>query len=49
LFQDTVQFPSQNVYGAWLLGYSGEGIRIAILDDGVEPTHPDLIANYVRH
>lgn len=28
--------------GAWSMGYTGEGIRIAILDTGVDITHPAL-------
>ncbi|KAH3827948.1 furin-like protease kpc-1 [Dreissena polymorpha] len=40
------KFPSLGVYNAWLLGYGGMGVHITILDDGVEPDHPDLAANY---
>ncbi len=28
--------------GAWAMGYTGEGIRIAVLDTGVDVTHPAL-------
>ncbi|MCE4625726.1 MAG: carboxypeptidase regulatory-like domain-containing protein [Desulfurococcales archaeon] len=28
--------------GAWALGYTGEGVRIAVLDTGVDITHPAL-------
>ena len=35
------------VYEAWEMGYSGAGIRIAVLDDGLEIGHPDLMDNYV--
>ena len=35
-----------NVEEAWDLGYSGKGITVTILDDGVEWNHPDLSANY---
>ncbi|MEM2446730.1 MAG: S8 family serine peptidase, partial [Candidatus Bathyarchaeia archaeon] len=27
---------------AWSLGYTGSGIRIAVLDTGIDPTHPDF-------
>lgn len=37
-----------NVKGAWEDGYSGLGIVVTILDDGLEKDHPDLIVNYVR-
>lgn len=33
-----------NVEGAWALGYSGQGVKIGIVDDGLELGHPDLIA-----
>lgn len=32
---------------AWKLGYSGKGVIVTILDDGLEWDHPDLIKNYV--
>lgn len=32
--------------GAWSQGIRGEGIVIAIVDDGLENTHPDLSPNY---
>ena len=35
-----------NVEEAWDLGYSGKGVTVTILDDGVEWNHPDLSANY---
>lgn len=35
-----------NVLPAWEQGYSGRGVVVSILDDGVQPNHPDLAANY---
>jgi subtilisin-like proprotein convertase family protein len=35
-----------NVQPAWNLGYDGTGVQIAIVDDGLEYTHPDLAPNY---
>ena len=35
-----------NVEAAWDMGYSGKGVTVTILDDGVEWNHPDLSANY---
>jgi len=35
-----------NVEEAWDLGFSGEGVTVTILDDGVEWNHPDLSRNY---
>ena len=36
-----------NVVGAWQLGYTGKGVVVTILDDGVEHNHTDLQLNYV--
>ncbi|UJR15379.1 hypothetical protein I4U23_002327 [Adineta vaga] len=35
-----------NVEEAWALGYTGKNITTAIMDDGVDYTHPDLMHNY---
>ena len=39
---------SINVIPAWNNGYTGRGIVVTIVDDGVEKDHPDLKRNYVR-
>uniref|UniRef100_A0A673APS8 Furin-1-like n=1 Tax=Sphaeramia orbicularis TaxID=375764 RepID=A0A673APS8_9TELE len=35
-----------NAKGAWQLGYTGKGVVVSILDDGIEKNHPDLSQNY---
>lgn len=35
-----------NVMGAWKLGFTGKNVTTAILDDGIDYTHPDLMYNY---
>uniref|UniRef100_A0A914XFY2 P/Homo B domain-containing protein n=1 Tax=Plectus sambesii TaxID=2011161 RepID=A0A914XFY2_9BILA len=35
-----------NVKAAWDLGYTGKGIVVTILDDGLERSHPDIMPNY---
>ncbi|XP_056022514.1 furin-like protease kpc-1 [Ostrea edulis] len=35
-----------SVKGAWRLGYTGKGVVVSILDDGIERTHDDLKENY---
>ena len=36
-----------NIIPAWKKGYSGKGVVLTILDDGIEHNHPDLQDNYV--
>ncbi|KAM8795027.1 proprotein convertase subtilisin/kexin type 4 [Eudromia elegans] len=38
--------PDLNVLAAWGKGYTGSGVVLSILDDGLEKDHPDLAANY---
>jgi lantibiotic leader peptide-processing serine protease len=34
-----------NAPGAWNLGYTGEGARVAVIDTGIDTDHPDLAQN----
>jgi len=36
-----------NVLDAWRKGYTGKGVVVSILDDGIQTNHPDLVFNYV--
>ncbi|XP_054836268.1 proprotein convertase subtilisin/kexin type 4 [Eublepharis macularius] len=38
--------PDLNVLAAWSRGYTGLGVVVSILDDGIEKDHPDLVDNY---
>jgi len=38
--------PDMNVSGAWSQGYSGRGVAVTFLDDGLEKDHPDIAQNY---
>lgn len=35
-----------NVVGAWESGIFGDGVTIAMVDDGLQRTHPDISPNY---
>jgi len=35
-----------NVVPAWRKGYTGKGVVVSILDDGIQHNHPDLAQNY---
>jgi len=41
------QVPHINVIGAWAAGYTGQGVVIGIVDDGLETAHEDLAPNFV--
>lgn len=38
--------PTLNVLAAWKAGYTGKGITVAVVDDGVGGSHPELKDNY---
>ncbi len=38
-----------NVSEVWLRGVAGRGVVIAVVDDGLERSNPDIINNYVSH
>ncbi|KAK3881522.1 hypothetical protein Pcinc_014041 [Petrolisthes cinctipes] len=35
-----------NLTWAWLQGYTGKGVTVSILDDGIQTTNPDIAPNY---
>lgn len=40
------QSPNMNVYQVWTSGFTGKGVTIAFLDDGIDTTHTDFTGNY---
>nr|XP_018904804.1 PREDICTED: furin-like protease 2 [Bemisia tabaci] len=38
-----------NIGPAWEKGYTGKGVVVSILDDGIQTNHPDLALNYDRN
>ncbi|XP_061678705.1 furin (paired basic amino acid cleaving enzyme) b [Syngnathoides biaculeatus] len=45
-YLSTLTHQDLNTKVAWAQGYTGKGIVVTILDDGIEKDHPDLISNY---
>ena len=38
---------SLNIVPVYAMGYTGKGVRVCVIDDGLEHTHDDLRDNYV--
>jgi subtilisin-like proprotein convertase family protein/REP element-mobilizing transposase RayT len=47
VYLDQWHLASANVEPAWNAGFTGTGVTIAVVDDGLQHTHPDLSAQYV--
>ena len=39
--------PTYNVQGVWNMGFTGKGIVVAVVDEGIEKNHPELKQNFV--
>ncbi len=37
------------VHSAWNLGFHGQGVKVAVLDTGIDSTHPDLSGVVIKH
>ncbi|MFC4809725.1 S8 family serine peptidase [Paenibacillus sp. GCM10023250] len=45
---DTVPLEQIGVLQAWEQGYTGKGLKVGVLDTGIDYKHPDLAGNYVE-
>lgn len=43
---NSISRPHVNVVGAWNRDLTGQGVIIGVVDDGVEPAHVDMAANF---
>ncbi len=43
---DTADDIDVDAFEAWALGYSGAGVQVCIVDDGLDHSHPDISPNY---
>ena len=48
-FQHKDQLPSMGIYEVWSRGFTGSGVTVAFLDDGVQTKHSDLRDNLVMY
>lgn len=39
--------PTYNVLDVWKMGYTGKGVVVGVVDDGLQKDHPELKDNYV--
>lgn len=37
-----------NIAEVWQQGITGKGVVVAVVDDGIQQSHPDLKDNFVR-
>ena len=46
-FQMRDNGPTYNVLDVWKMGYTGRGVVVGVVDDGLHKDHPELKDNYV--
>lgn len=48
-FKNRKDGPTYNVIDVWKKGITGQGVVVAVVDEGFDPSHPEIQANYVSH
>lgn len=46
-FQTRKDGPTYNVQDVWKMGFTGKGVVVAVVDEGLEKNHPELKQNFV--
>lgn len=41
--------PTYNVIDVWKRNVTGEGVVVAVVDEGFDPEHPEIKDNYVSY
>ena len=41
--------PTYNVTDVWKRNVTGQGVVVAVVDEGFDPDHPEIKDNYVSH
>jgi len=47
-FQNRIDGPTHNVIDVWKRNFTGEGVVVAVVDEGFDPEHPEIKANYIQ-
>ena len=46
-FKNREDGPTYNVIDVWKKGITGQGVVVTVVDEGFDPSHPEIQANYV--
>ena len=46
--QNRIDGPTHNVIDVWKRSFTGKGVVVAVVDEGFDPEHPEIKANYLQ-